>query len=109
MEFAVVILVALACSTAMSVLAFMIGRCGRKLPIDGMLPESSTPHSSTQGRRCRAQRWNTREPAGPPSTRQPLLLADDPPLRRPLSDGKHQHDRPRRGHDRIPRARCEST
>jgi hypothetical protein len=28
----------LACSAVMSVLAFMIGRCGRKLPIDGMLP-----------------------------------------------------------------------
>jgi hypothetical protein len=38
MELAVIILVALACSTAMSVLAFMVGRCGRKLPIDGMLP-----------------------------------------------------------------------
>jgi hypothetical protein len=31
-------LIALICATAMSVLAFMIGRCGRKLPIDGMLP-----------------------------------------------------------------------
>jgi hypothetical protein len=38
MELAAVILVALACSAAMSFLAFMIGRCGRKLPIDGMLP-----------------------------------------------------------------------
>jgi hypothetical protein len=38
MELAVVILSALACSTAMSILAFMVGRCGRKLPIDGMLP-----------------------------------------------------------------------
>jgi hypothetical protein len=38
MEPAVIILVALACSTAMSILAFMIGRCGRKLPVDGMLP-----------------------------------------------------------------------
>lgn len=38
MEVAVIILVALACSTAMSLLAFMVGRCGRKLPIDGMLP-----------------------------------------------------------------------
>jgi hypothetical protein len=38
MEPAIIILVALACSTAMSVLAFMVGRCGRKLPIDGMLP-----------------------------------------------------------------------
>jgi hypothetical protein len=32
-------LIALACSAAMSMLAFMIGRCGRKLPIDGTLPK----------------------------------------------------------------------
>lgn len=38
MELAVVILAALVCSAAMSILAFMVGRCGRKLPIDGMLP-----------------------------------------------------------------------
>lgn len=38
MELAVLALVALACSTVMSILAFMIGRCGRKLPIDGILP-----------------------------------------------------------------------
>jgi hypothetical protein len=38
MELAAIILVALACATAMSVLAFMVGRCGRKLPIDGALP-----------------------------------------------------------------------
>lgn len=38
MEIAVIAVIAFACSTAMSILAFMIGRCGRKLPIDGMLP-----------------------------------------------------------------------
>jgi hypothetical protein len=38
MELAVVTLLALACSTALSILAFMVGRCSRKLPIDGMLP-----------------------------------------------------------------------
>ena len=38
MELAGITLFALACSTAMSILAFMVGRCGRKLPIDGMLP-----------------------------------------------------------------------
>jgi hypothetical protein len=38
MELAVVALLALACSAAMSILTFMIGRYGRKLPIDGMLP-----------------------------------------------------------------------
>jgi hypothetical protein len=38
MDLAAITLIALACSTAMSILAFMVGRCGRKLPIDGMLP-----------------------------------------------------------------------
>jgi hypothetical protein len=38
MELAIITLFALMCSTAMTTLAFMIGRCGRKLPIDGMLP-----------------------------------------------------------------------
>jgi hypothetical protein len=38
MQPAIISLIALACAIAMSVLAFMIGRCGRKLPIDGMLP-----------------------------------------------------------------------
>ncbi len=38
MEFAVIIVIALACSATMSTLAFMVGRCGRRLPIDGMLP-----------------------------------------------------------------------
>ena len=38
MELAVITVIALACATTMSVLAFMIGRCGRKLPIDGILP-----------------------------------------------------------------------
>jgi hypothetical protein len=38
MELAVIILFALACSTVMSILAFMIGRCAKKLPIDESLP-----------------------------------------------------------------------
>ena len=38
MELAVIAILTLACSAVMSILAFMIGRCGRKLPIDGMLP-----------------------------------------------------------------------
>jgi hypothetical protein len=38
MELTVITLIALACSTAMSILAFMTGRCSRKLPIDAMLP-----------------------------------------------------------------------
>jgi hypothetical protein len=44
MELAVIILVALTCSAAMSILAFMVGRCGRKLPIDEILP--SVVHSA---------------------------------------------------------------
>jgi hypothetical protein len=38
MELAVITLAAAACSAAISTLAFMVGRCGRKLPIDGTLP-----------------------------------------------------------------------
>ena len=38
MELAFITLVALVCSAVMSIFAFMVGRCGRKLPIDGMLP-----------------------------------------------------------------------
>jgi hypothetical protein len=38
MELAVIILSALACSAVMSIVAFMIGRCARKLPIDETLP-----------------------------------------------------------------------
>lgn len=38
MELAVITLLALACATATSILAFIVGRCGRKLPIDGALP-----------------------------------------------------------------------
>jgi hypothetical protein len=38
MELAVITLSALTCATAMSILAFMVGRCARKLPVDGMLP-----------------------------------------------------------------------
>jgi hypothetical protein len=38
MELAVITLFALACSGAISILAFLVGRCSRKLPIDGALP-----------------------------------------------------------------------
>jgi hypothetical protein len=38
MKLAVISPLALACSAVMSILASMIGRCDRKLPIDGMLP-----------------------------------------------------------------------
>jgi len=63
MDLALITIFALACSTTMSILAFMIGRSARKLPIDGTLPrivhsarfspERNTPHpapeSSTSG------------------------------------------------------------
>jgi hypothetical protein len=62
MEFAVVILVALACSTAMSVLAFMVGRCGRKLPIDGILPRVVHSARFYPGEEGLRPAW---EPAGP--------------------------------------------
>lgn len=62
MELAVFTLVALVCSTAMSFLAFMVGRCGRKLPVDGMLPRvvHSARFSHEKDRPCRAP-----EPARP--------------------------------------------
>ena len=58
MELAVIILVALACSTAMSILAFMVGRCGRRLPIDGMLPRvvyGARFHPEKQGLRLASE------------------------------------------------------
>jgi hypothetical protein len=62
MELAVITLFALACSAVMSVLAFMTGRCGRKLPIDGMLPRvvHSARFSPEEDRACPAP-----EPARP--------------------------------------------
>jgi hypothetical protein len=62
MELAAIILVALACATATSVLAFMVGRCGRKLPIDRALPRvvQSARFCPEKDRRRPAP-----EPAGP--------------------------------------------
>jgi hypothetical protein len=40
MELAALILIAFVCATATSILAFIVGRCGRKLPIDGALPRA---------------------------------------------------------------------
>lgn len=56
MELAAIAFFALACSTAMSILAFMIGRCGRKLPVDGMLPRvvHSARFNPDQDRPCPA-------------------------------------------------------
>lgn len=39
MELAVITFIALVCSTVLSLLAFMVGRCARKLPVDEMLPQ----------------------------------------------------------------------
>jgi hypothetical protein len=41
------ILFAFVCSLALSIVAFMVGRCGRRLPIDGMLPRAV--HSARWG------------------------------------------------------------
>ena len=38
MDLVVITFFAMACSAAMSIVAFMVGRCGRRLPVDGMLP-----------------------------------------------------------------------
>lgn len=61
MEFAVLILFAIACSAVMSILAFMVGRCARKLPIDGMLP--CVVHSA----RCSPEKDAPRPAAEPAS------------------------------------------
>ena len=58
MELAVVILFTLACSAAMSTLAFMVGRCGRKLPIDGMLPRVVHSARFSPEKECHAARHN---------------------------------------------------
>jgi hypothetical protein len=82
MELAVIALLALVCSAVMSILAFMVGRCGRKLPIDGMLPR--VVHSA----RFSPEKDESRpapEPARPtwPDADQTLsttpLTADAPP------------------------------
>jgi len=62
MALAAFILIAFACTTATSVLAFMVGRCGRKLPIDGALP-----HVVQSARFCPEKDWTrpAPEPARP--------------------------------------------
>jgi hypothetical protein len=78
MELAVIILFALPCSTAMSILAFMIGRCARKLPIDEMLPfvvhstrfsletdRLATPRAGTGKTQLAPCRLNVMSPATP--------------------------------------------
>ena len=62
MELAAIILVALACATATSVLAFIVGRCGRRLPIDGVLPRVVQ-----SARFCPEKDWtrSAQEPTGP--------------------------------------------
>lgn len=38
MDLVIITCFAFACSAAMSIVAFMVGRCGKRLPVDGMLP-----------------------------------------------------------------------
>jgi hypothetical protein len=66
MHLAVFILFALACSTALSILAFMTGRCARKLPVDGMLPR--VVHSARFGP-TRTSQVPDQNPTGPMPTR----------------------------------------
>jgi hypothetical protein len=37
MDLAIITFSAFACSAAMSIVAFMVGRCSRRLPVDGLL------------------------------------------------------------------------
>jgi hypothetical protein len=60
MDLVIIIFFALACSGVMSVIAFMAGRCGRRLPIDGMLPR--VVHSARFGQ----------EKDGPPPMPEPM-------------------------------------
>ena len=49
----------LGCSIALSVVAFLVGRCGRKLPIDGALPRvvHSVRFSHEPGDKPRSVAW----------------------------------------------------
>jgi hypothetical protein len=47
MAMAIYLLFAFVCSLAMSSVAFMVGRCGRRLPIDSVLPR--TVHGARWG------------------------------------------------------------
>jgi hypothetical protein len=38
MDIAIYAFFTIACSISLSAVAFLVGRCGRRLPIDGMLP-----------------------------------------------------------------------
>ena len=62
MELVVIIFFALTCSSAMSIVAFMVGRCGRRLPVDGTLPR--VVHSARFGP-LKNQPSPTLEPAEP--------------------------------------------
>lgn len=70
MELAVITLIALACSTVMSILAFIIGRCGRNCPSTGCSPASYAAHGSVP------------RPAGPAPPRNPQDLAGPLPAAR---------------------------
>jgi len=60
MDLVIITFFALACSAAMSIVAFMVGRCGKRLPVDGMLPR--VVHSARFGQ----------EKDGPPPMPEPV-------------------------------------
>jgi hypothetical protein len=107
MELAVITLIALACSTAMSTLAFMIGRCGRKLPIDGMLPrvaysarftpEADRPRPAPEPARPIWPPTDCSAAAEQQTTRNHRRHAPGLPSRRPSQGSNHPPSRPREG------------
>jgi hypothetical protein len=63
----------------MTILAFMVGRCGRKLPVDGMSPASSTARGSVP-RTGHDPHQNPQDAAGPMPTKH--LARTGPALQR---------------------------
>jgi hypothetical protein len=91
MELAVIALLTLACSAVMSILAFMIGRCGRKLPIDGMLPRVVRSARFSPEKDRSRPRQNPQHPPGPTPARycqQRPGAADAPPHRAEVMRGQ---------------------
>lgn len=73
MELAVITLVALTCSITMSVLAFMVGRCARRLPIDGMLPRVVRSTRFSPGEAMPPPRRMPQDPTGAHGVQTPCL------------------------------------
>ena len=63
MDLAIITFSAFACSAAMSIVAFMVGRCSRRLPVDGM----------TRGRRGSLALRRRALPSPPPCRFIPAL------------------------------------